>query len=90
MAPAMGSRYIPSPFLFIGKVQNYYVLSLLNLSYLLFLFRQHYSVLGGDVEGARQVNVLPTPGRDVPADVYTAVARRVDAALAKVRIGGGG
>lgn len=35
---------------------------------------QHYSALGGDYEGAKQVNVLPGPK---PADVYTSVTEAV-------------
>ncbi len=49
------------------------------------LSQQHYAALGGDVEGAKQVNVIPTEGADVPQDVYTAVARRMDAIIAQVR-----
>ncbi|KAJ3112207.1 DNA-directed RNA polymerase [Phlyctochytrium bullatum] len=41
---------------------------------------QHYAALGGDIEGARQVNLLPSAK---PSDVYSAVAdtvaKRVDA-----------
>ncbi|KAJ3178838.1 DNA-directed RNA polymerase [Irineochytrium annulatum] len=35
---------------------------------------QHYAALGGDVEGARQVNLLPS---DKPEDIYSAVMRKV-------------
>ncbi|KAI8897522.1 hypothetical protein BC833DRAFT_540155 [Globomyces pollinis-pini] len=35
---------------------------------------QHYAALGGDIEGARQVNLIPS---DKPGDVYTAVAKGV-------------
>lgn len=35
---------------------------------------QHYAALGGDVEGAQQVNLMPA---DRPSDVYTAVAEFV-------------
>lgn len=35
---------------------------------------QHYAALGGDIEGARQVNLLPA---DRPQDVYTHVANLV-------------
>ncbi|KAG7664254.1 RPO41 [[Candida] subhashii] len=36
---------------------------------------QHYAALGGDIEGARQVNLLPS---DKPQDVYTYVANLVN------------
>ncbi|RIB09389.1 hypothetical protein C2G38_273120 [Gigaspora rosea] len=35
---------------------------------------QHYAALGGDLEGASQVNLAPS---DTPSDIYTAVAKRV-------------
>lgn len=35
---------------------------------------QHYAALGGDVEGAHQVNLVPS---DKPADIYTHVAKLV-------------
>jgi DNA-directed RNA polymerase len=35
---------------------------------------QHYAALGRDVEGAKQVNLIPS---DIPQDVYTGVANRV-------------
>lgn len=35
---------------------------------------QHYAALGGDIEGARQVNLLPA---DKPQDVYTYVSKLV-------------
>lgn len=41
---------------------------------------QHYAALGGDVIGARQVNLDVT---DRPSDVYTYVAHMVEAVLAK-------
>ncbi|EDK43314.1 hypothetical protein LELG_01492 [Lodderomyces elongisporus NRRL YB-4239] len=39
---------------------------------------QHYAALGGDVEGATQVNMMP---RDRPQDVYTFVANLVEERL---------
>ncbi|KAG7935766.1 hypothetical protein KL934_002325 [Ogataea polymorpha] len=36
---------------------------------------QHYAALGGDIEGARQVNLVPA---DKPSDVYTHVAHLVE------------
>lgn len=41
---------------------------------------QHYAALGGDIHGARQVNLAVT---DRPADVYTHVARMVEDLIAK-------
>jgi DNA-directed RNA polymerase, mitochondrial len=41
---------------------------------------QHYAALGGDLEGARQVNLEPS---DRPQDVYNSVARLVAADLEK-------
>ncbi|SCU77301.1 LAFA_0A00936g1_1 [Lachancea sp. 'fantastica'] len=45
---------------------------------------QHYAALGGDVEGAKQVNLMPS---DRPQDVYSHVAKlvvaRLEAAAAK-------
>jgi DNA-directed RNA polymerase len=41
---------------------------------------QHYAALGGDVQGARQVNLDVT---DRPSDVYTYVANMVEAELSK-------
>lgn len=41
---------------------------------------QHYAALGGDVMGARQVNLMPS---DSPSDVYTGVAELVKAAIQK-------
>ncbi|ORY08413.1 DNA/RNA polymerase [Basidiobolus meristosporus CBS 931.73] len=35
---------------------------------------QHYAALGGDKEGARQVNLIPS---GAPADIYTGVANKV-------------
>ncbi|CAG8445151.1 9865_t:CDS:2, partial [Scutellospora calospora] len=35
---------------------------------------QHYAALGGDLEGASQVNLAPS---DSPSDIYSAVAKRV-------------
>ncbi|CAG8465011.1 7475_t:CDS:10 [Paraglomus occultum] len=35
---------------------------------------QHYAALGGDLEGAMQVNLFPS---ETPADIYTGVATRV-------------
>ncbi|ORX90407.1 DNA/RNA polymerase [Basidiobolus meristosporus CBS 931.73] len=35
---------------------------------------QHYAALGGDTEGARQVNLIPS---GAPADIYTGVANKV-------------
>ncbi|SCU90961.1 LANO_0D10374g1_1 [Lachancea nothofagi CBS 11611] len=42
---------------------------------------QHYAALGGDVEGATQVNLMPS---DRPQDVYSHVAKLVVARLEKV------
>jgi DNA-directed RNA polymerase len=42
---------------------------------------QHYAALGGDVEGARAVNLCPVPGDDKPQDVYMAVVDRVNAMI---------
>ena len=41
---------------------------------------QHYAALGGDVQGARQVNLDVT---DRPSDVYTYVAKMVEAELSQ-------
>ncbi|SCU79135.1 LAME_0A07382g1_1 [Lachancea meyersii CBS 8951] len=41
---------------------------------------QHYAALGGDVEGAKQVNLMPS---DRPQDVYSHVAKLVVARLEK-------
>lgn len=41
---------------------------------------QHYAALGGDVQGAKQVNLSPS---DSPQDVYAAVARLVEARISK-------
>ncbi|GMM48205.1 DNA-directed RNA polymerase [Pichia kluyveri] len=41
---------------------------------------QHYAALGGDFEGARQVNLIPA---DRPSDVYTHVANSVIKAVTK-------
>ncbi|MCJ1331785.1 DNA-directed RNA polymerase [Thelotrema lepadinum] len=41
---------------------------------------QHYAALGGDADGARQVNLEPG---DRPSDIYTAVADMVQASIAK-------
>lgn len=41
---------------------------------------QHYSALGGDVEGATQVNLVPS---DKPQDVYSYVAKLVEKRLEK-------
>jgi DNA-directed RNA polymerase, mitochondrial len=41
---------------------------------------QHYAALGGDTEGARQVNLVPG---DLPADVYTGVMELVAERVAK-------
>ncbi|KAK9448854.1 uncharacterized protein V1518DRAFT_306903 [Limtongia smithiae] len=41
---------------------------------------QHYAALGGDTEGARQVNLEPS---DKPQDIYTYVSDRVSAMVAK-------
>ena len=41
---------------------------------------QHYAALGGDVQGAKQVNLSPS---NSPQDVYAAVARLVEARIAK-------
>jgi DNA-directed RNA polymerase, mitochondrial len=41
---------------------------------------QHYAALGGDIEGARQVNLVPG---DVPADIYTGVMELVATRVAK-------
>ena len=41
---------------------------------------QHYAALGGDAQGAQQVNLGVT---DRPSDVYTHVATMVEAVLAK-------
>lgn len=41
---------------------------------------QHYSALGGDVEGATQVNLVPS---EKPQDVYSFVAKLVEARLEK-------
>jgi DNA-directed RNA polymerase len=43
---------------------------------------QHYAALGGDVWGAKQVNLEPG---DRPADVYTAVAELVKAQVAEAK-----
>ncbi|ODV90812.1 hypothetical protein CANCADRAFT_31657 [Tortispora caseinolytica NRRL Y-17796] len=39
---------------------------------------QHYAALGGDIEGANQVNLLPA---EIPRDVYTKVADMVRASI---------
>lgn len=39
---------------------------------------QHYAALGGDIEGAQQVNLAPS---DRPQDVYAAVAKLVNARI---------
>jgi DNA-directed RNA polymerase len=39
---------------------------------------QHYAALGGDVQGATQVNLLPS---DFPQDVYTGVCNLVNKAI---------
>ncbi|KAG0042219.1 DNA-directed RNA polymerase [Gryganskiella cystojenkinii] len=41
---------------------------------------QHYAALGGDIAGARQVNLVPS---DAPQDVYTGVAKAVEVMLEK-------
>ena len=41
---------------------------------------QHYAALGGDVQGAKQVNLSPS---DSPQDVYAAVARLVEARISR-------
>ncbi|TID29695.1 hypothetical protein CANINC_001708 [Pichia inconspicua] len=41
---------------------------------------QHYAALGGDIEGARQVNLIPA---DRPSDVYTHVSNSVLRAVLK-------
>ncbi|VEU20933.1 DEKNAAC101802 [Brettanomyces naardenensis] len=41
---------------------------------------QHYAALGGDIEGARHVNLIPA---DKPSDIYTRVSRIVQAAVDK-------
>lgn len=41
---------------------------------------QHYAALGGDVQGAKQVNLSPS---DSPQDVYSAVAKIVEARILK-------
>ncbi|UQC76466.1 DNA-dependent RNA polymerase [Colletotrichum lupini] len=46
---------------------------------------QHYAALGGDIWGARQVNLVPG---DKPADVYSAVANIVKDHIAKDAEGG--
>ena len=46
---------------------------------------QHYAALGGDVDGAKQVNLEPS-GR--PSDVYTGVAEFVKEAIAREAEGG--
>ena len=46
---------------------------------------QHYAALGGDLVGARQVNLEPG---DKPADVYTGVAELVKAEIEEDAIGG--
>lgn len=46
---------------------------------------QHYAALGGDIAGARQVNLEPG---DRPSDIYTGVAEIVKAELAKLAAGG--
>ncbi|AGO11467.1 AaceriACR224Cp [[Ashbya] aceris (nom. inval.)] len=46
---------------------------------------QHYAALGGDVEGARQVNLVPS---DRPQDVYAFVAKLVTERLEKAALGG--
>ncbi|CCC69362.1 hypothetical protein NCAS_0C03720 [Naumovozyma castellii] len=46
---------------------------------------QHYAALGGDVEGAEQVNLIP---HDRPQDVYAHVARLVTKRLEKAALQG--
>ncbi|KAI9705456.1 MAG: DNA-directed RNA polymerase [Candelina mexicana] len=46
---------------------------------------QHYAALGGDVWGAKQVNLEPG---DKPADIYTAVAELVKEAIASEAVEG--
>ncbi|KAF8537956.1 hypothetical protein BDD12DRAFT_743411 [Trichophaea hybrida] len=46
---------------------------------------QHYAALGGDLEGAKQVNLEPS---DKPQDVYTGVAELVKAQVKKDADGG--
>ncbi|OWB80963.1 hypothetical protein B5S32_g5296 [[Candida] boidinii] len=46
---------------------------------------QHYAALGGDFEGARQVNLIPA---DKPADVYTHVSRLLKDVVTKDAIEG--
>ncbi|KAI8352222.1 hypothetical protein B0O80DRAFT_499529 [Mortierella sp. GBAus27b] len=41
---------------------------------------QHYAALGGDIAGARQVNLVPS---DAPQDVYSGVAQTVERLLAE-------
>ncbi|KAG0237059.1 DNA-directed RNA polymerase [Actinomortierella wolfii] len=41
---------------------------------------QHYAALGGDMAGAKQVNLVPS---DSPQDVYSGVAKTVEALLEK-------
>ena len=41
---------------------------------------QHYAALGGDVQGARQVNLAAS---DKPSDVYSHVGRMVEEAIEK-------
>ncbi|CAB5354995.1 unnamed protein product [Rhizophagus irregularis] len=41
---------------------------------------QHYAALGGDLEGAKQVDLYPS---DKPSDIYTSVAARVNEMIAK-------
>ncbi|KAG9299736.1 hypothetical protein G9A89_013096 [Geosiphon pyriformis] len=42
---------------------------------------QHYAALGGDSEGAKQVNLDSSEIDDKPADIYTGVAERVTAMI---------
>ncbi|AAS51450.1 ACR224Cp [Eremothecium gossypii ATCC 10895] len=46
---------------------------------------QHYAALGGDIEGARQVNLVPS---DKPQDVYAFVAKLVTERLEKAALEG--
>ncbi|AET37737.1 DNA-directed RNA polymerase Ecym_1514 [Eremothecium cymbalariae DBVPG len=46
---------------------------------------QHYAALGGDIEGARQVNLVPS---DRPQDVYAFVAKLVTERLTKAAAAG--
>ena len=48
---------------------------------------QHYAALGGDVEGAKAVNLCPVPGDDKPQDVYMAVVDMVNAMVQRHAVG---